>query len=536
MNTWPDWNDRWSAIVANADDTGSKQVPHEKALAELTARTSKALGMGGPEKLAKRKASGVLNARERLDHLLDAGSFVESGLFATSHRAEVAERTPADGKVAGFGTVDKRPVGVVSNDFTVLGASSSVINGKKIRHVKQVATSRGMPLILLGESSGARMPDRMGAAGRAILGQDPIEYRRTRETPWVSALLGSSYGSSTWYACLSDFVVMRKGATMAVASSRVTSIAINQAVDAEDLGGWNLHTETTGLVDYATDTDEEAIDHIKRFLSYLPSSSEQVAPPGEVPANADEACRKVIDILPETRRQTYDSRRVIKCVVDPESMFEMKPRFGRSMVTALTRIDGRSVGVIANNPMFKGGSIDVDACRKVTSFLVLCDSFNLPIVFLVDQPGFLIGIDGEKQWAPGRIMNWMNALSLVTVPKIAITLRKNYGQAYLNMAGGRNSDEAAAWPTADFGFMDPVVGVNVVHGLKREDDPERFDRLVDEISQDSSPWSLAALYEAQSVIDPRDTREYLKQMLNIHCNGPGEGKGERLLSNWPTSF
>src|SRR5690606_9055138 len=158
----------------------------------------------------------------------------------------------------------QRPVAVVSNDFSVLGASSSVINGKKIRYVKETAARRGMPLVMLGESSGARMPDRMGAPGRAILGQDPAEFRRQREMPLISALLGDCYGSSTWYACMSDFVVMRKGATMAVASSRVTSVAINQPVDPEELGGWRLHTEKTGLVDYAVDTDQEAIDIIRR--------------------------------------------------------------------------------------------------------------------------------------------------------------------------------------------------------------------------------------------------------------------------------
>ncbi|MGI9421923.1 MAG: carboxyl transferase domain-containing protein, partial [Hyphomicrobiaceae bacterium] len=305
---------------------------------------------------------------------------------------------------------------------------------------------------------------------------------------------------------------------------------------AEELGGWKLHTQTTGLVDYATDTDEEALDLIRQFLSYLPSGAAQCPPRTDVPANADEACRNILDLLPVSRRQVYDARKIVKSIGDPDSLFELKPNFGRSIVTSLARIDGRSVGIVANNPKVKGGSIDVDACRKVTSFLVLCDSFNLPIVFLIDQPGFLVGIDGEKRWAPGRIMNWMNALSLVTVPKIAITLRKNYGQAYLNMGGGRNSDESAAWPTADFGFMDPVVGVNVVHGVKREDAPERFDALVEQISQDSSAWSLAALYEAQAVIDPRETRDYLKRTLDVHCNAPGYGRGERLLSNWPTSY
>lgn len=197
------------------------------SLLELERRRAKALEMGGAEKLAKRKRAGVLDARQRIARLADADSFTESGLLATSARPEMRHRTPADGKIMGFCRIDERPAAVVSNDFTVLGASSAQINGKKLRHVKEAATQRGMPLIFLGESSGARMPDRMGASGRAILAQDPFEYRRTRETPWAAAQLGDCYGSSTWYACMSDFVVMRKGAAMAVARSRVTALAIN---------------------------------------------------------------------------------------------------------------------------------------------------------------------------------------------------------------------------------------------------------------------------------------------------------------------
>lgn len=511
-------------------------MSHEASIQELRQRQEKALAMGGAERLAKRRAQGVLNARERLNVLLDPGSFCESGLLATSFRPEARDKTPADGKIAGFGRIDGRSVAVVSNDFTVMGASSSVINGKKIKHVRQVASESGMPLILLGESAGARMPDRMGAAGRAILGQDATEYLRDRRTPWVTALLGSCYGSSTWYACLSDFVVMRKGATMAVASSRVTELAIKQAVDAEELGGWKLHTATTGLVDVAADTDEEALEVVKKFLSYLPSHSGEAPPVAPVPAGSDEAIADILDVVPAARAQTYDSREVIRRVLDTDSLFELKPRFGKSLVTGLGRIGGRTVGVIANNPKFKGGSIDVDACAKATSFLVLCDSFNVPIVFLVDQPGFLIGIEGEKRGAPGRIMNWMNALSLVSVPRAAITLRKNYGQAYLNMGGGRNSDEAAAWPCADFGFMDPATGVNVMHGIRHEDDPERFKQLMNEISQDSAPWSLAGLYEAKAVIDPRETRSYLLNMLAIHSRKPTGGIGAQRLACWPTSY
>ncbi len=491
--------------------------------------------MGGPQKLAARRERGVLNARERLDYLLDPDSFVEFGLLATSHRPEMSDRTPADGKVAGFGRIAGRPIAVVSNDFTVLGASSSVVNGKKMKHIKDVAASRGMPLICLGESSGARMPDRMGASGRAILGQDPVEYQRVRKMPLISALLGDCYGSSTWYACMSDFVAMRKGATMAVASSRVTSIAIGQQVDPEELGGWKLHTEKTGLVDYAADTDQEVLDIIKRYLGYMPRHSGETPPAAPVPEQSGSA-DDLLACLPDTRSQVYDARKIVAAIVDRDGTFELKPRFGRSIVTALARIDGRVTGFIANNPMVRGGAIDVDAMRKATSFLVLCDSYNIPIVFLVDQPGFLIGIEGEKRWAPGRIMNWMNALSLVSVPRIAITLRKNYGQAYLNMGGGRNSDVTAAWPTADFGFMDPRVGVNVLHGLKREDDPERFDKLLEEISRDSSAFALAALFESHAVIEPGETRRFLIDVLNIHCNGPNGGVGEHRLANWPTSY
>jgi acetyl-CoA carboxylase carboxyltransferase component len=328
---------------------------------------------------------------------------------------------------------------------------------------------------------------------------------------------------------------MRKGATMAVASDRVISLAIGQEVDSEELGGWRLHADTTGLIDAIAETDEEAIAAIKRFLGYLPSSYTMPAPRLAVPAGSEDGAAKILEVMPEARSKVYDVREIVARIVDRDSFFELKARFGKSIATGLARLDGRSVGIIANNPKFKGGAIDVDAMRKATSFLVLCDSFNIPIILLVDQPGFLIGAEGEKRWAPGRIMNWMNALSLVTVPKLSVILRKSYGQAYLNMGGGRNSDEVLCWPTADLGFVAPAVGVNILYGLKREDDPERFDRLRQELEHDSSAWSLAALYETHAVIDPRDTRITLKRLLDVHC-GPNGVVGRHQLSNWPTSY
>ncbi len=508
----------------------------EEPLKQLRERTERALAMGGPEKLARRRAEGHLNARERIDYLVDEGSFFESGRFAAGIRPEVRAKTPADGKVAGFARIDQREVALVSNDFTVLGASSSVVNMKKIRHVKETATRRGLPLILLGESSGARMPDRMGAAGRAIIAQDPVEYQRLRETPWVSALLGPCYGSSTWYSAMSDFVVMRKGAIMAIASPNVTSIAINKKVDPEELGGWKLLTGVSGLVDMAVDTDEQALDAVKRFLSFLPSHQNEPPPVHTVPPGSDEPCRGMLDIVPESRNQVYDVRRVVKAISDKDSTFEIKERFGKSLCTMLARLNGHSVGFIANNPMFKGGALDADACQKVTSFMVLCDSFNIPLVYLVDVPGFLIGVEGELRGMPGKVINWMNAMTQVTVPKITVILRKSYGQAYINMAGNKNADEVAVWPTADLGFMDPAVSVNILYGVKREDDPERFAELIKEVQRDTSGWGLAELYDAQNVIDPRDTRAYLIRALETHRLRMNNGVGRHRLANWPTSY
>jgi acetyl-CoA carboxylase carboxyltransferase component len=520
--------------------TSSEETPAVAATpsqgADYAARRAKALAMGGPAKLAKRKAAGILNARERVDHLVDAGTFIESGLFGVSGtRPEDRDKSPADGKIAGFGKIDGRECAIVANDFTVMGASSSATNGRKIAHMKRVATSRGLPMVFLGESSGARMPDHMGSRGMgALLGNDPSQYMRMRETPWVSATLGYSYGSSSWYAVLSDFCVMRKGAVLAVSSAQLASLAIKEAVDPEVMGGWKLHAEVTGFADLVVDTDEEALQAIKTFLSYLPSHNRMAPPERPVPAGSGAGMAGIGSLLPQKRTQVYDVRKIINTLVDAHSFFELKARFGKVAVTGLCRLGGRTVGIVANNPIFKGGALDTDACEKITSFLVLCDSFNIPIVLLVDTPGFVIGTDAERKRAPGKIMTFMQALQLCTVPKISVILRKSYGQAYLNMGGGRNSDEVAVWPSAEVSFMDPTFAVKIVHGLE-PDDPgfaEAFARM----NKDCEPWDMAAIYAAQAVIQPQETRDYLIRMLEVHRQRLTSGVGQHLMHAWPTSF
>lgn len=507
----------------------------EALIKELDARKQRALAMGGAQKLAERKAQGVLNARERIDRLFDEGSFSESGLFAVSSRPEDKESTPADGKVAGYGRVNGREVAVVSNDFTVKGASSAQINIRKLKQMKAVAKKRGIPLVFLGESTGARMPDVMGAASIGSK-DDPQEYLRLREVPWAAAVLGHCYGSSAWYGSMSDFCVMRKGAIMAVSSPRLISMATGKQCDGEELGGWRVHADVSGIVDQVVDTDEQAMDAIKAFLSYLPSNHLQPPPEYPVPEGSDEAIRDVMTLIPESNSQVFDMRKVIRCIVDRDSMFEMKARFGKGLVTALTRLDGKSVGIIANNPLFKGGAIDGDACRKVQSFFVMCDSFNIPIVLLVDQPGFLIGMEGEQQGVTGKVMNWLNAMTLVTVPKISVIVRKSYGLAVSNMGAGGNADELACWVTAEISFMKPDFGAKVVFGVDPEKEPEKFREAVARMSKGTSPYDMAAIYTAQDVIDPRDTRDWLIRMLEVHRMRMSNGVGQHLMRTWPTSY
>ena len=508
----------------------------ENQIAEFERRQAKAKGMGGPEKLAKQAAAGALNARERIDYLVDPGSFIEVGLFATSDRPEAKEKTPADGKVCGYGRIRGREAAIVSHDITVMGASSSPINVKKMGHIRRSAVANGMPLVLLNESSGARIPDTMGAIGTGTLGQDPAQFVRMREVPYVAAVLGPSFGTACWFSMLSDFVVMRKGALLAISSPKVTSIAINQSIDPEELAGAKMQSEVTGKVDYVVDKDEEALDLLKAFLSYLPSHHNETPPTADVPAGSDDEVRNILDIVPEDRSRVYDVRKVIAAIADKGSVFPLKNKFARGATTALARINGNVVGFVASNPYFKAGALDADACDKVTSFLVLCDSFNIPIIILVDTPGFLIGVEGERRKAPGKVINFMSALQMCTVPKFSIVMRKSYGQAYLNMGGTRNSDEMLAWYSADVGFMDPNVGVNVVYGVRREDDPEKFKKLLGDVQRDSSAYDLASIFSAQAVIDPRESRVHLARLLEVHRRRPNKGIGKHLLGGWPTTY
>ena len=508
-------------------------MPFDNQREDFKARTKRAQEMGSPKRLAERKAAGILNARERVAHLVDPGTFVEAGLFATSIKQDVRDKSPADGVVSGFGKISSRMIGVNAADFTTLGSSSAEVHGKKQYYVRETCRKNGMPLVHLMECAGGRIPDIMGAAGIGRAGEG-ARYTHSRESPWASAVLGLTYGGGAFTCINSDFVVMRKGAVLAVSSSMVTSVAIAEDADPQALGGWRLHSEGTGFVDAVVDSDEEAINQIQAFLSYMPDNA-NVAPQISKSFEPAPDASNLDTLVPESRAKVYDVRTVIRAIVDKDTYFPLKERFAKVAVTALARIQGRSVGIVASNPMFKGGALDPDACDKISSFIVLCDSFNIPLIFLADTPGFLVGAESEKRRLPGKIMNFMAALELSTVPKIALVLRKSYGQAYLNMAGGR-ADVTASWFSGDISFMDPAVAVNVVYAVKPGEDLHRYEDLVKQVSAGTTAYELAAPFMAQMVIDPNETRQFLSNMLEVLSRRTSNGVGQHRLAEWPPAY
>jgi len=506
----------------------------EDEVRNLSLRREAALAMGPAQRLAARKADGILNARERVSHLLDEGSFAEWGLLATAARPEDRERSPADGVVSGCGSIDGRAVVIHAADFSTLGASSAPVADKKFRHARRNAAENGMPLVLLNECAGSRIPDIMGAQGLHHAGEQSALWR-DRSSPWAAAILGLNYGDGSFYAAMSDFVVMRKGAVMAVSSEHVTSVAITEQGDPREFAGWEVQTAVTGQVDRAVDSDEEALDQIRRFLSYLPSHAGERPPVQSVPAGAGADQDRLLAILPDNPKLTYDVRRIVEVLVDPGSFFPLKERFARVACTGLARIDGRPVGIIATSPLFKGGALDGDACDKIISLIVLCDSFNLPIVTFADTPGFLVGASGERQKMPGKIMNYLQALGASSVPKLTVVMRKSYGQAHLNMGAGY-ADEMAAWFTAEVSLMGREPAMNVLHRLKPGETPERYAELESELARDTSAYALASAFMAQTVIDPRETRDWLVRMLKLHERKPAGGIGLHRLAHWPTTL
>jgi acetyl-CoA carboxylase carboxyltransferase component len=301
-----------------------------------------------------------------------------------------------------------------------------------------------------------------------------------------------------------------------------------------------VHAEITGNTDRVAENEDACFRMIRQYLSYFPSHNEELPPVAPVPEGSGREMPRILDLLPEKRNRGYDMHALLNCIVDSNSLFPIKPEFGKSVITALARLEGQVVGIVANQPFFNAGAMDTDGIDTVVSFLCLCDSFNIPLLFFHDIPGFLVGKEAERKRVGAKVMNYMNALGHITVPKIAVIVRKTYGMAFWNMCGsGCGTDFLVAWPSAEMSFVDPAIAANVVHGGKTQaadkQSPE-WQAMMKQLVDDASPYGAAGRHFIHDVIDPRQTRDYIARALKISFNRRRGGISEHRLANWPTKF
>ncbi len=493
--------------------------------------------MGSTERVARQHAKGRLTIRERLDRLFDPGSFREIGTFAVSEMPDVRDRTPGDGKIGGWGEIDGRAAAACGDDVTVLHGSSSVVGGKRMKRIYEQALRQGVPYVYFGETGGARLPDALGSEGFSKIPAGIEMGRRRRRIPLATAIVGESFGGSSFHGAYSDFVVQTRGSALNVSSPRVIEIATGERISLQELGGVDVHLDITGQIDRSAENEDDAISQIKQFLAYMPSNCWETPPVRE---GYDHAAPDpgLADLVPTRRQRAYDMHRVIQRIVDDGEMLELKPRFGRSLITTLARIGGQTVGILASNPMFNAGALDPNTCDKAAQFVCLCESFNIPTIWLQDVPGFIVGSQPEHARLLHKAIMFMEALALMTVPRITIVLRKAFGLAYFSLSGG-SMDNAlvTAWPGAEISFMDPGVGVNVVHArdIAESADPDRErQRLIDEWTLGHEPWGAAGIMNLDEIIDPADTRRWLLEAVQRFPVTPPRRGETRELASWPT--
>lgn len=506
---------------------------------ELKQKKEAALLGGGQDKIKVQHEKGLLTARERIEKLADQGSFMELGMLNTSDVSGQEHKSYGDGLIAGIGKVNGRPAVIEAGDKTVFAGTEGNVHIRKSRSIHEFAVKNGLPMFFLNEGGGLRMPDGMGSDGISdkLFPREMLTHHR--QVPTMSAILGDSFGGPTWMAVGSDFVTQLQGTCMAIAGPRMLELANGQKLTPDELGGVDMHNKHTGQIDNNGSTEDECIDQLKTFFSYMPQNSNERP---SVRLSNDDPYRsvdEVLNILPPKSNRVYDMKKIIKEIVDDGIFFEMKSKFGKALITAFAHLNGQSVGIIASQPNQFAGAPGPQECQKATEFICLCDSYHIPLIFLHDTPGFRISSEAEKAKMPTKIMVWNQALALATVPKISVVIRKSIGAAYGNMNGpGMGGDLVVAWPSAEINFTGPEVGINVVFGreLARAEDPKEMrQQLLNHWSFDSSPYKAAAKHLIDDVIEPRDTRKFLCQSLEFLLTSKRE-KSDRLLATWPTGI
>ncbi len=491
----------------------------------LEARIAKAMEGGGHERNAAQHRKGKLTARERINLLLDEGSFEEIGqqvVHRSTNFGLDGQKFLGDGVVTGYGRIDGRLVYVFSQDFTVLGGSLAEAHAQKICRIMDLAMQNGAPVIGLNDSGGARIQEGVVSLG----GYADIFYRNVRASgviPQISAILGPCAGGAVYSPALTDFVLMAEGTSyMFVTGPNVVKTVTHEEVSSEELGGAGTHASKSGVAHFTAVNEIEAIRQLRQLIGYIPSNCEEEPP--AVPYTPGDESRPALDtIIPENPNQPYDIREVLNAVIDPDSSMEVHADYARNMVVGFARVAGRTVGCVANQPATLAGVLDIDASTKAARFVRFCDAFNIPLLVFVDVPGFLPGTDQEWRGIINHGAKLLYAFSEATVPRITVITRKAYGGAYDVMNSKHiGCDMNYAWPSAEIAVMGAKGAAEIIfkNEIAKSDDPAAKwqEKEHQYREQFANPYEAAARGYVDEVIRPSDTRRRIIAALDMLRN------------------
>ena len=503
---------------------------------DLHARREQIRLGGGEEKVAAQHARDKLTARERLDLLVDPGTFVELGIHGRPHFSQAAmagKDAPADGVITGYGKVEGRLTAIVAYDFTVMAGSMGMTGELKVTRLRELALTKRIPLVWLLDSAGARIQEAVGSlfAGSGHLFRE--EVVNSGVIPQVAALMGPCAAGTAYIPGLADFVPMVKGrGSMALAGPHLVRAAIGEDVTQEQLGGSRVHCRKSGVGDLEVADDPACIEAIKTYLGYFPSSCDEAPPVRECTDPIDRADEGLLDVLPESNRKPYDMYEVIRRIVDDGEYFDLKPQFARTIITCLARFGGRPAGIVANQPKHLGGILDNDSADKAARFINLCNAYGIPLIYLMDVPGFMVGTKVEEAGIIRHGAKMLYATANATVPKITVITRKAYGAGYYVMCGrAYEPDLIVAWPSAEISVMGAEGAVEIIFRKQYEaaDDPAAAKQeLIENFRKIIDVYVAAGNDMIDDVIDPRETRATI-------CRGLEMASGKKVERPWKRS-
>ncbi|HID94422.1 MAG TPA: methylmalonyl-CoA carboxyltransferase [bacterium (Candidatus Stahlbacteria)] len=483
----------------------------------------KALVGGGEERIKRQHEKGKLTARERIDLLLDTGSFREMDMFVTHRCTDFGmdkKKILGDGVITGYGTINGRPVYVFSEDFTVFGGSLSMAYAEKICKIQDLAMKNGVPIIGIKDSGGARIQEGVDS----LAGYSYIFLRNVLASgviPQISAIMGPCAGGAVYSPALTDFVFMVKGTShMFLTGPDVIKAATHEEVTFEELGGAMTHNTKSGVAHFAMDSEEECIEAIKELLSYIPQNNMEDPPTVECKDDPNRMDEDLNTIVPESPTKPYSMKEIILKIVDDHNFFEVQPHFANNIIVGFARLGGKSVGIVANEPAVLAGSLDINSSKKGARFVRFCDCFNVPLVAFVDVPGFLPGVAQEHGGVIKHGAQLLYAFCEATVPRVTVITRKGYGGAYCVMNSKHiRADINYAWPTAEIAVMGPEGAVNILFKkeIKEAKDPNkvREEKIREYTERFANPYVTASKGYIDEIIRPSETRPRLIQALQM---------------------